>query len=185
MNEVLIEGCRNNDRKAQKRLYEQYFGKMYSVCLRYMKQEDEALAVVNTGFYKVFKNIVQFKNQGSFEGWIKRIIINTALDAIKEQKNYKLNITPNSEYLDIYSGETQNDVVSKYNVQEIMLLVNTLPPMAKAVFNMYAIDGYNHKEIGEALNISEVTSRTYLHAARQKLKVMIKKKTKVEITHGE
>lgn len=186
MNELLIEKCRENDRKAQKRLYEHYFGKMYSICLRYMKQEDEALEVLNAGFFKVFKNIGQFRNQGSFEGWIKRIVINTALDFIKERKNYNYYISPNSEYLDIYNGETENKVVSQYNVDEIMRLVNQLPPMAKAVFNLYAIDGYSHKEIGEQLNISEVTSRTYLHAARQKLKVMLKKKAKVEeVTHGK
>lgn len=185
MTEQLIDACRNNDRKAQKRLYEHYFGRMYAICLRYMKREEEALEVLNTGFYKVFKNIAQFKNQGSFEGWVKRIVINTALDAIKEHKNYNQNISPNSEYLEIYNGETENEVVSKFNVQEIMELVNQLPPMAKAVFNMYAIDGYSHKEIGDALEISEVTSRTYLHAARQKLKVLLKKKDKVGITHGQ
>ncbi|HYG15948.1 MAG TPA: RNA polymerase sigma factor [Bacteroidia bacterium] len=185
MNEALIEGCRNNDRKAQKKLYEQYFGKMYSICMRYMKQEDDALEVLNTGFYKVFKNIVQFKNQGSFEGWIKRIVINTALDFIKEHKNYNQNVTPNTDYLELYNGATDNTALTKFNVQEIMGLVNELPPMAKAVFNMYAIDGYSHKEIADSLNISEVTSRTYLHAARQKLKFLLKKKDKVEITYGE
>ncbi len=188
MNELLIEKCRENDRIAQKKLYEHYFGKMYAICLRYMKKQDEALEVLNLGFFKVFKNIGQFRNQGSFEGWIKRIIINTALDYIKERKNYNHYISPNSEYLEIYNGETDNSVVSKYNVEEIMKLVHQLPPMAKAVFNLYAIDGYSHREIGEQLNISEVTSRTYLHAARQKLKVMLKKKAnleKVEITNGQ
>jgi RNA polymerase sigma factor (sigma-70 family) len=184
MIELLLEQCRENDRVAQKKLYEHFFGKMYSVCLRYVKQEDDALEVLNTGFYKVFKNIAQFRNQGSFEGWIKRIVINTALDFIKEHKNYNQNIMPNTEYLDFYNGSTENLVVSKYSVEELMKLIDKLPPMAKAVFNMYAIDGYSHKEIGEQLNISEVTSRTYLHAARQKLKVLLKKKDKVEISYG-
>lgn len=185
MNELLIDGCRNNDRKAQKKLYELYFGKMFSICKRYTKREEEALDVLNNGFYKVFKNIAQFKNQGSFEGWIKRIIINTALDFIKQNKNYNQHIIPNTEYLDIYNGETENTATTNYNVQEIMMMVNQLPPMAKAVFNMYAIDGYTHKEIGDMLQISEVTSRTYLHAARQKLKLMLKKKNKVAISYGE
>lgn len=185
MNELLIEGCRSNDRKAQKKLYELYFGKMFSICMRYTKREEEALDVLNNGFYKVFKNIAQFRNQGSFEGWVKRIIINTALDFIKEHKNYNQHIIPNTEYLDIYNGETENMATTNYNVQEIMTMVNQLPPMAKAVFNMYAIDGYSHKEIGDMLNISEVTSRTYLHAARQKLKLMLKKKNKVAVGYGE
>ncbi|KAB2917982.1 MAG: RNA polymerase sigma factor [Bacteroidetes bacterium] len=185
MNEQLIDLCRNNDRKAQKRLYEYFFGKMYAVCLRYVKQEDDALEVLNAGFFKVFKNIAQFKNQGSFEGWVKRIVINTALDFIKEHKNYNQNIYPNTEYLDIYNGSTDNSVISKFNMQELTAMINQLPPMAKAVFNMYAIDGYSHKEISDQLNISEVTSRTYLHAARQKLKMLIKKKDKVEASYGQ
>lgn len=173
MTEAIIEQLKENDRKAQKLVYEKLFGKMNAVCVRYVKDRDDAMEVTNNAFFKVFKNIHQFKNQGSFEGWVKRITINTALDYLKEIKNYKNNVQIDTDSLQLYNGVIDNRVISKFNVQELLALVELLPPMAKTVFNLYAIDGYQHKDIADMLNINEVTSRTYLHAARNKLKQLL------------
>ncbi|MCK5847176.1 MAG: RNA polymerase sigma factor [Bacteroidales bacterium] len=164
----LIEGIRQNKRKSQKRLYEMYFGLMMSISMRYCGNRDEASEVVNNGFLKVFLKIDKYSGKGSFEGWMKRIMVNTALDYIKSLKHDFVEINDSNSFESNYYLE--NDALSDFNVREILDYVQMLPPMTRAVFNMNIMEGMKHKEISEKLHISEGTSHWHLQNARKILK---------------
>lgn len=164
----LIEGCLRQDRKSQKALYEEYFGLMMSIAMRYTNNWDDAMEVVNSGFLKIFLKIERYNGKGSFEGWMKRTIVNTALDLLKSRK-------PNSESVDelnSYEADhySENDALDNMGQEEIVSIIQTLPPMSRTVFNMYVFEGYKHKEISKELNISEGTSHWHLQNARKILK---------------
>ncbi len=148
----LIKGCRDKDRKSQKLLYEKYFGIMMSISMRYCANWDESMEVVNSGFLKVFLKIDAYQGKGSFEGWMKRIIINTALDYLKSLK-------PRTEEVDdkkIFDSEyfLENKALSDFSVEDILQQVQSLPPMSRAVFNLNVIEGFKHRDIAEQLEIS-------------------------------
>ncbi len=164
---TIIQGCIDNNRKSQKELYEKYFGVMMSISLRYCRSWDEAMDVVNNGFLKIFLKIKDFKGKGSFEGWMKRIIVNTALDYIKSLKPYSEEIDDRNTFNSDYYFE--NDAIDKFSVEDILKQVQTLPPMSRAVFNLNIMEGYKHKEISEKLGISEGTSHWHLQNARKLL----------------
>ncbi|RLD47509.1 MAG: sigma-70 family RNA polymerase sigma factor [Bacteroidetes bacterium] len=164
----LIDGIRANKRKSQKRLYEKYFGLMMSISMRYCGNWDEASEVVNSGFLKVFLKIDKYSGKGSFEGWMKRIIVNTALDHIKSLKLESVELNDNNIFESDFYFE--NDALSDFNVEEILDYVQMLPPMTRAVFNMNIMEGMKHKEISDKLNISEGTSHWHLQNARKILR---------------
>ena len=169
----LIKGCSDNDRKAQKDLHERYFGLMMSITMRYCGSWDEAKEVVNTGFLKIFLKINDYTGKGSFEGWMKRIIINTALDYLKSLKQPTVEIDDKNTYeSDFY---IDNEALIDFSVDDIIKHIQTLPPMSRTVFNMYVMEGYKHKDISEELGISEGTSHWHLQNARKILQTKISK----------
>lgn len=169
----LIQGCVDNNRKSQRLLHEKYFGVMMSISLRYCSDWDEAMEVVNSGFLKIFLKIKSYSGKGSFEGWMKRIIVNTALDYIKSLKPYAEEIDDRNTFNNHYYFE--NDAIDKFSVDDILKQVQSVPPMSRAVFNLNVIEGYKHKDIAEKLGISEGTSHWHLQNAR---KILIDKLSK-------
>ena len=161
--ERIIQGCINEEKPAQKYLYDAYSPKMYYVCLRYARHASEAQDMLQDGFIKVFDNIGSFKSNGSFEGWIRRIIVNTALNYCRKSsfKNEKLGIE------DYQDKVVQSKAVSNLGEKELLALIQKLPEGYRMVFNLYVIEGFSHKEIGEMLDITESTSRSQLAKSRK------------------
>jgi len=167
---ALVEACKKGDKKAQKKLYDKYAATMYAICLRYMSNEDEAKDSLQEGFIKVYKNIQKFNHTGSFEGWLKRIFVNTSIEQIRKRKmHYDIND------MDANTPEfAKNLQLSSIDADKIMGLVKKLPSGYRTVFNMYCVDGYSHKEIAEYLNVSENTSKSQLFKARKMLQEWLK-----------
>ncbi len=167
----LIEGCKNGNRLAQRELYEKFSRKMMAVCLRYVSDRETARDILQDGFVKVFTNIESFAGQGSFEGWVRRIFVNCALEYLR-----KSDILRESMDLDESNDLVHPDASALEDISaaELMQLVKELPAGFRTVFNMFAIEGYSHKEVGEALGITESTSRSQFTRARQLLQRRIK-----------
>ena len=161
--ERIIQECINEEKAAQKYLYDAYSPKMYYVCLRYARHASEAQDMLQDGFIKVFDNIGSFKSNGSFEGWIRRIIVNTALNHCRKSsfKHEKLGIE------DYQDKVVQSKAVSNMGEKELLALIQKLPEGYRMVFNLYVIEGFSHKEIGEMLEITESTSRSQLAKSRK------------------
>lgn len=160
----LVNGCSNNERAAQGRLYKQYYTSMMSICMRYTHNEDDAIEVLHNGFLKVFKNIHRFDPlKAGLYTWIRSIMIHSAIDYIRQNAKHR-------KWVEIeYAAEpyVDSEAVSKLNVQEILRLVRKLPPASRAVFNLYIMEGYTHREIGQMMRISEGTSKWHLSEARR------------------
>ena len=162
-----IKKCLNNDAKAQETLYRFYAPKMYGICLRFAKNKMDADDILQEGFIKIFTNLKKFRSEGSFEGWIRRTIINTAINQYKKNLRDLNNIT--IEHINI-TDKINDDIISKLSVDELLELINELPDGYRTVFNLNVIEGYTHKEIGKMLNISENTSKSQLSRAKHNLK---------------
>ena len=167
----LIEGCKSGNRLAQRELYEKYSRKMMAVCLRYVSDRETARDILQDGFVKVFTNIGSFAGQGSFEGWVRRIFVNCSLEYLR-----KSDVLRESMDLEVSNELVHSDAsaVEDISAAELMQLVQELPAGFRAVFNMFAIEGYSHKEVSEALGITESTSRSQFTRARQLLQRRIK-----------
>ena len=164
-----IKACINKERWAQKVLYEQHYSKMMGVCLRYSNNREDALDILHEGFIKVFKNISKYQPGTSLNAWIRRIMVNTSIDF------YRKNIRRRTEDIDrAYDlSSADPDAISQCTEQEILEAVQTLSPAYRAVFNLYVIEGFSHKEIADQLGITESTSRSNLVKARMKLKAIL------------
>ncbi len=169
--EQLVKACQNADPKAQKRVYEKYAPKMLAVCKRYLADEMEAEDAMIDGFMKVFDKINSFKLEGSFEGWIRRIMVNETLMCLRSKKKEGFQI--GYEQMVIEPDPIQLD--SNLEADELMVIIGKLPMGFRTVFNLYAIEGYSHAEIAKELNISEGTSKSQLSRARVILQQMIQK----------
>jgi RNA polymerase sigma factor (sigma-70 family) len=167
----IIEGCKAGKRELQKALYTRFSGKMYAVCLRYSKSREEAEDILQDGFVKVFHSINQYLGTGSFEGWVRRIMVNTALEAIRKKKLDFSSL--DTEFAPEFSDDG-TDAADKMAVNDLLNLIQELPSGYKAVFNMYAIEGYQHKEIAALLGISEGTSKSQFARARYMLQEKLK-----------
>jgi RNA polymerase sigma factor (sigma-70 family) len=168
--EIILKGCREGRRTAQKQLYEKYVSPMLAICLRYSKSRDEAEDLLQEGFLKIFHNINTFRKQGSLEGWIKRIMINHALNHYK--KNRKIPFAEDVDEINeneilFFEEETEN--IEPVPPEKLLAMVQSLPEGYRMVFNLYVFEGYSHKEIAEVLNFSENTSKTQLLKARRQL----------------
>lgn len=163
--EQLIKACKKNNLKAQKELYETYKESLFSLCLKYCKNREEAEDNLQDTFIEVFKNIKKYNKKGSFEGWLKRITINKAID--KYKKESYINIVINDDILKDQTIETE---ALNLPLQTILNLVQKLPSRYRMVFNLYELDNYTHKEIAKMLNISVSTSKSNLHRAKTILK---------------
>ncbi len=172
--ELLIKGCIDGDRKCQQKLYEAFYGKMMVVCMRYTKDRDEALDVFQDAFIKVFNNLANYGNNGSFEGWVRRIMVNTSIDHIRKNKRLNEMISINEEITaSIEDEEGGEDLLDKVSFDDVLVSVQSLSPAYKSVFNMYVVDGFSHKEISESLGISEGTSKSNLFKAKMNLKKLL------------
>jgi len=175
----IIYGCQEGDPKAQKELYELFKTKMFGICMRYANDYDDAQDILQDGFLKIYEKVGQFKFKGSFEGWIRKIIVNTALERFRT-KYQVININDNIKEVD---RKAENDIIAGISVKELLKFVQELSPRYRMVFNLYAIEGYSHKEISNMLGISEGTSKSNLSRARAILQEKINKfyKTLIQI----
>jgi RNA polymerase sigma-70 factor (ECF subfamily) len=167
--EELIKGCLQRDRTAQKHLYEAYSSRMYAICYRYVRDAMDAEDILVTAFMKVFDKIGQFKSEGSFEGWIRRIVVNEALTHLRRNKSMYVETE-----LEQADREPNYDTLSDHlEAEDLLNIIQELPSGYRIVFNMYAIDGYSHKEIADHLGISENTSKSQLSRARTYLQKVL------------
>lgn len=167
----LIAGCKQSDIHARKKLYELYAPAMLGVCARYGNNKDTARDIMQEGFIKIFTKIDSYSGTGSFEGWMRKIFITTALEHLRDTKMFHLHVDLNE-----YTEVTENNAVSaveKLSADEIIGFINELPDGFKTVFNLYAVEGYSHAEIAQLLHIREGTSRSQFARARQLLQVKI------------
>lgn len=172
----LIESCMKGDRASQKVLYDRLVPRMFPLCIRYIGDRIQAEDVLQDGFITLFTKLESYKGDGSFEGWARRIFVTTALMSLRKKDALKM-----SEEIDQVRG-MKTDIPSQgenIGYKELMTLVMSLPPGFRTVFNMYAIEGYTHKEIADALGITETTSRTQLSRARIWLQNKIKERENV------
>ncbi|MEM6632160.1 MAG: RNA polymerase sigma factor [Bacteroidota bacterium] len=179
--EEIVEGCLKGSRKFQKVLYERFYGSMMAVCLRYTQDREEARDVLHEGFMKVYKNLNKYSKGTNLGAWIRRIMVNTAIDHYR--KNSK---RPNLIEINHAVHEVDiQDVVSDMSAAEILDLVQRLSPAYRTVFNLYVIEGYAHNDIAKMLGISEGTSKSNLAKARGRLKQMIARSQIIRETGGE
>ncbi|MGA8854650.1 MAG: RNA polymerase sigma factor [Christiangramia sp.] len=171
----LIHQCKRNDRTAQEQLYRLYAAKLFGLCLKYSDNRQEAEDNLQDGFVTIFAKISQFNHNGSFEGWLKRILINTCLQKHRQQKMYE--ITNETNLREEEEVEIESDDLS---VDFLLSCVQELPNRYRQVFNLYVLDGHSHKEIAGLLKISEGTSKSNLARARQVLKDKIEKKDAIK-----
>jgi RNA polymerase sigma-70 factor (ECF subfamily) len=169
----IINGCLSGSRRDQELLYRRYAPKLYAVCLQYAGNTEEARDVLQEGFIKIFENLSRFSHEGSFEGWMRRIIVNTALE--KYRSRYYLSRVDDIDEVTEPEADPDTDDFAGLEAYDLLNMIMELPPKYRMVFNLYAIEGYAHKEIGEMLGISEGTSKSNLSRAREILqkKVMI------------
>jgi RNA polymerase sigma factor (sigma-70 family) len=166
----IINGCKAGNRQAQEQLYQNYYGAMINLCLRYTKNEVDAMEVLNTGFYKIFKHIDKYNTaKASFYTWIRTIIINSCLNFIKAKETQ----TETKELEQAADINVPPVVITNMSASEILMLVRQLAPATQAVFNLYVLEGYNHNEISAMMKISSGTSKWHLSEARKKLQKMI------------
>lgn len=158
----LIKGCINRDSRMQEELYNRFAPKMYAVCLRYSNNTDDAQDLLQEGFIKIFKNLDRFRAEGSFEGWVRRVFINTSIEHYRR----KVNLFSTSEKEQTLIQDSSWNALDKLAEKDIIKLVQELSPGYRTVFNMYAIEGFSHKEIGGILGISEGTSKSQLARAK-------------------
>ena len=170
--EELIEGCLEGNRVAQKTLYDRYSSKMMGVCMRYANNYDDACDVLQEGFIKIFEKLGSYKKHGSFEGWIRRIFVNTALDHIRKTKNLKQMLEVDSVE---YMLPQADGIVSSLAAEDLMKILGEIPVGYRTVFNMYAIEGYSHKEIAKELGISVNTSKSQYSRAKGFLREIVEK----------
>lgn len=162
-NEELLEGCLRKQARAQKLLYEKFSGIMMGVCMRYMDSREEAQDVLQEGFIKVFMNIRSYSGKGSFEGWMKKIMVNTALDYLRTTKVERFHM--NIDDVD-YKLSRKAGIIENMNANSLLELIKTLPVGYRTIFNMYAIEGYSHNEISKKLKISVNTSKSQYFRAK-------------------
>jgi RNA polymerase sigma factor (sigma-70 family) len=164
---ILVEGCLQNDRKLQKQLYQKYFKGMFQICLSYSGNRTEAKDIMQEAFIKVFTGLEKFNGKGSLEGWIRRIVTNTAIDYFRQRKR----LVFREEFPDEPGEEERGSYTFQDLTEEVVLhYVNQLPDGARVVFNLFAVEGLQHKEIAKKLKISEGTSKSQYKRARNLLK---------------
>lgn len=185
----IIEGCLKGEEQYFKLLYERFFGKMLAACMKYARDREEARDITHDGFIRVFKNLGQYTYKGSFEGWIRRIMVNNAINHYRQNKNlYKTSSLDELdekgfEVIENQYGESATDYL--YDNNELMEMIQALPPVYRMVFNLYVFEGFSHKEISAELGITESTSRSNLAKARTKLqKELTKKNNSIKIPHA-
>lgn len=166
---ILINGCLNNDRDSQRLLYKHYFGYAMSICIRYSQNYDQACEILNDGFMKVFTHIKKYDQSKSFEGWLKRIMINTAIDHYRKNKKFY-----NHDDVAEQGVIQKAQVIDQLSYEELLKIVQLLSPAYRTVFSLFVIDGYSHEEIAKKLGISVGASKSNLSKARNNLRNMLR-----------
>jgi len=160
----IIKGCLAGNRRDQELLYRRHAAKLFAVCLQYSGNDEEARDILQEGFIKIFENLVHYKHEGSFEGWMRRIIVNTALEKYRSKHNlYRVD---DIDQIPEQDADPDNEDYAGLDASDLMEIIRELPPKYRMVFNLYAIEGYTHKEISSIVNISEGTSKSNLSRAR-------------------
>ncbi len=168
-----IKACANQERWAQQKLYEDFYPSLMPVCLRYANNENDSFDILHEAFIKIFRNIHKYQSGTSLKAWIKRIVVNTAIDYYRKNARRR---TQNIETAySVYDDSV--DAVSHMSAKEIMACLQQLTPAYRTVFNLYVIEGYSHKEVAIAMGITESTSRSNLVKARSKLRILLKAKS--------
>lgn len=170
----IIEGCREWKRSSQEALYRQFFGYAMAICLRYASNKDEAIEILNDGFLKIFNHIQSYDTSRPFKSWLSKIMANTAIDHLRSKKKISFSEDITQAY-DL--GVTDDKALDKLAYEEILQLVQDLPPAYKTVFNLYVMEGFQHQEIADLLGISEGTSKSNLFKAKRILKTKIEELT--------
>ena len=159
----LIKGCIEGNRQMQEELYKRFSGKMYAVCLRYANNADDAQDLLQEGFIKVYRNLHRFRAEGSFEGWIRRVFVNSSIEHFRKKA---LQLSKVSDKEENTIEDTDSSALDKMAEKDIVRLIQELSPGYRTVFNLYVVEGYSHREIGDMLGISEGTSKSQLARAR-------------------
>jgi RNA polymerase sigma factor (sigma-70 family) len=167
---ALLEGCLKNDRFSQEQLYKLLAPKMYTVCLRYAATQEDAEEILQEGFMRMFSCLQQYKNEGAFEGWVRKIMVNCALQKIRSKPI--LYAIPHSNIDEVDFAMPEN-ITSTIATKELLVMINNLSPNYRMVFNLYVFEGMKHKEIAEMLHIAEGTSKSNLSDARKILQKMV------------
>lgn len=171
----IITRCIEGDRRAQLQLYDLCYSYMMAICIRYCKDKQEAGSRLNLSFLKVLQHLEKFDHSGSFKSWVSKITLRSIIDEFRSQRrhyeSHQYNGSLPKEHT--WSPEENKHLETEFDVDYIMEIINRLPPMDKRVFNMFAIDGYAHKEVAELLNISVGTSKWHVHEARKKIKASL------------
>lgn len=170
----LIRACAKGDRLAQRELYEKYSRMMYAVCLRYTKSDEEAKDVLQESFIKVFRSIDKFRGESRLVYWIKRIVVNTALNHLRD----KLKMLPMVDLESLADSIDYDQFISSYSLDELLAMIQQLPTGCRVVFNLFAVEGYSHREIGVKLGISEGTSKSQYSRAKKLLQSKIEDEQK-------
>jgi RNA polymerase sigma factor (sigma-70 family) len=182
----IIDGCIAGERRSQQRVYELFYGKMMAVCLRYTKNHDQAKDILQDGFIKVFRSMEKFNREGSFEGWIRRIMVNTAIDYFRRAKNAYL-LLGEERSIEDFGDQDEEDTIEDEAAEEVVDLkpadvinaMQKLTPAYRTVFNLYVFEEMTHKEIAELLGINIGTSKSNLAKAKHNLKKLLKKEHKL------
>ena len=178
--EDIIDRCKKNDSKAQEFLFNTYSKVLLGICCRYIKDRDDAEDVLQDSFIKIFLNINKFKNEGSFEGWMKRITVNSALHFIKEKQKIKFESADNLSVTE--EDENEQEIEKDIKAEYILECLNELPTGYRTIFNLHLVEGFSHKEVAEKLGIKESTSRSQFTKARRFLIDLINKKEQIKQT---
>lgn len=177
----LVKSLQKGDTKAQRHLYEKYSARLLAVCVRYINDKMEAEDVMIEGFMRIFEKIDQFKGEGSFEGWMRRLMTNEALMYLRTKRHIEIDIdAPEAQQLTNYDWADAN-----LEADDLMAIIGKLPTGYRTVFNLYAIEGFSHAEIAEQLGITESTSKSQLHRARALLQEMVKEAENLSRTTTE
>ena len=178
----MIEGCKKGNRIFQEQLYRSFAGKMFTVCMRYASSHEEAEDFLQDGFLKIFSKIDKYRGEGSFEGWVRMVFVNTSIE--KYRANTKFNplveLTPNTVFESV-----GDNILSNINANEMLRFVQQLSPGYRTAFNLYAIEGFTHREIGEMMGISEGTSKSQVARARFLLQKMLEDSSKKKISNEQ
>lgn len=182
--QALIDGCLKGDRKSQQALHKMFYGKMKGVCMRYTRDNDQAMDVVQEGFVKVFSNLERYTGVGSFEGWIRRIMVNLSIDRFRKLKHDFLLLGENQnledweEEIEQDAGENDMDAIYDIRPEQIVDAMQQLSPAYRTVFNLYVYENYTHQDIAESLGISVGTSKSNYAKARRNMKKLLLKELK-------
>ncbi|MCB0525235.1 MAG: RNA polymerase sigma factor [Lewinellaceae bacterium] len=170
MIEPNLKACLENNRSAQKALFEQLKGKMFALCLRYANSREDAEDILQEGFIKVFRDLGQYSGEGNFEGWVRKIFVNTALQHLQKQRKGPIVVELNGQE---FTSESEPFISDEAPAKNITRLLQKLPPGFRAVFNLHVLEGYSHPEIAEILNISVGTSKSQLLRAKAHFRTLL------------